>query len=141
MEDFLSKKIYTEHLVRKPDFSMACDHAHNYYEFYYLYSGNCVFSVNGTLYPLSAGDAFLVVPEDYHFTCYEGDVPCERTTVYFYKDMLSPSFMDVHPELAETLSKSGKIALLKDKQPLIETILKQIQLKDRESIFQTLFDP
>ncbi len=125
MEDILTKKIYTEHIIRKPDFSMACEHTHNYYEFYYLYSGNCAFSVNGTLYPLSAGDAFLVAPNDYHFTCYEGTVPCERTTVYFYKDMLS-SLLTSHPELADALSKSGKIVLMKDKKASIEALLQQM---------------
>lgn len=126
MEDFLTKKIYTEHLVRKPDFSMACEHSHNYYEFYYLYSGSCVFSVNGTLYSLSAGDAFLVTPDDYHYTCYKGDVPCERTTVYFYKEILSSAFLDVSPELKEFFSKSGKIAIMKEKQPVIENLLQQM---------------
>lgn len=125
MEDILTKKIYTEHIIRKPDFSMACEHTHNYYEFYYLYSGNCAFSVNGTLYPLSAGDAFLVAPNDYHFTCYEGTVPCERTTVYFYKDMLS-SLLTSHPELADALSKSGKIVLMKDKKASVEALLQQM---------------
>lgn len=126
MEDFLAKKIYTEHLIRKSDFSMACEHTHNYFEFYYLYSGNCAFSVNGSLYPLSAGDAFLVAPEDYHYTCYEGDVPCERTTVYFYEEMLTSDFLESYPELKEVLSKSGKIAIMKEKQPVIETLLQQM---------------
>ncbi len=125
MEDILTKKIYTEHLIRKPDFSMPCEHTHNYYEFYYLHSGNCVFSINGTLYPLSAGDALLVTSDDYHFTRYEGDVPCERTTVYFYEDMLTP-LLAKYPELKDTFTKSGKIALTKEKQTIIETILQQM---------------
>lgn len=133
MEDIFSKKIYTEHLIRKPDFSMACDHAHNYFEFYYLYSGSCVFSVNGILYPLSAGDAFLVAAGDNHHTCYEGNVLCERTTVYFYEDMLSPKLHDAHPELKEMLSKSGKIALTKEKQALIEALLQQMCAENNQA--------
>lgn len=133
MEDILTKKIYTEHLIRKPDFSMACEHTHSYYEFYYLHSGNCVFSVNGTLYPLSAGDGFLVAPNDYHFTHYEGNIPCERTTIYFYADMLAPAFLDSQPELKEALDKSGKIVVIKDKQPLIHSLLQQMCAENNQS--------
>lgn len=133
MEDILTQKIYTEHLVRKPDFSMACEHAHNYYEFYYLHTGNCAFSVNGTLYPLSAGDAFIVAPNDYHFTCYEGDVPCERTTVYFYEDMLSSASSDIQPEIKKVLSKSGKIVLMKERQTGIATLLQQMCIENNQS--------
>lgn len=132
MEDILTKKIYTEHLIRKPDFSMVCEHTHNYYEFYYLHTGNCVFSINGTLYSLSAGDALLVTPDDYHFTRYEGTVPCERTTVYFYKDALD-SLLAEYPELEEQVSKSGKIALTKDKQLIIETILEQMCAENNQT--------
>lgn len=133
MEDILTKKIYTEHLIRKPDFSMACDHAHNYCEFYYLYSGNCVFSVNGTLYPLSAGDAFWVASGDYHYTCYEGEVPCERTTVYFYEDNISPAFLDTYPELKELLSRSGKIAIMKERQSTVEALLQQMCIENNQA--------
>lgn len=133
MEDILTKKIYTEHLIRKPDFSMACEHTHNYYEFYYLHSGNCVFSVNGTLYPLSAGDAFLVAPNDYHFTHYEGNIPCERTTIYFYADMLTPAFLDSQPELKEAVAKSGKIVVIKEKQSLITALLQQMCAENSQS--------
>lgn len=132
MEDLLTQKIYTEHLVRKPDFSMACEHAHNYFEFYFLHTGNCVFSVNGTLYPLSAGDALLVAPGDYHFTCYEGEVPCERTTIYFYSDILS-AFLTQHPDLEEMMSRSGKIVIMKDKHSLIKTILQQMCTENNQS--------
>ncbi len=132
MEDILTKKIYTEHLVRKPDYSMICEHTHNYYEFYYLHTGNCVFSVNGSLYPLSAGDAFLVVPGDYHYTRYEGNVPCERTTVYFYENILSPTLLTEYPELEEVLLKSGKIAVMKEKQSIITTLLQQMCVENNQ---------
>lgn len=138
MENFFQKKIYTEHVTRKPDFSMTCDHVHSHYEFYYLYSGTCVFSVNGTLYSLSAGDAFLVVPNDQHHTHYEGEVLCERTTVYFYNDILSSPFFSKHPELTELLSASGKIAIKKDKQPVITTILQQMCTENEQADDNTL---
>ncbi len=121
---YKDKHVYVEHLVRKPDFSMAYEHTHNYYEFYYLHTGNCVFSVNNTLYPLAAGDAFLIAPEDSHFTRYEGDVPCERTTVYFYPEDTLSGILSIVPELSNILAKSGKIGFTKEKQLLIEDILK-----------------
>lgn len=133
MEDLLNKKIYMEHLIRKPDFSMACEHSHAHFEFYYLHTGNCAFSVNNTLYPLSAGDAFLVCPNDHHYTCYEGDVPCERTTIYFYPELISSTFFSEYPELKELLSKSGKIVIQKEKQPLIQALLQKMCAEDMQT--------
>lgn len=133
IEDFQSDQIYVEHLVRKPDFSMSYEHMHKYYEFYYLHSGNCVFSVNNTLYPLDAGDAFLVAPNDCHFTRYEGNVPCERTTVYFYPEQLSSELMNAFPELQKLLAKSGKIILIKEKQPMIADFLHHMSAESNQS--------
>lgn len=123
---YKNKHIYVEHLIRKPDFSMAYEHTHKYFELYYLHSGNCVFSVNSTLYPLSAGDAFLVSPNDCHFTRYEGDIPCERTTVYFYPEQLLSNVLTLVPDLADLLKKSGKIVLVKEKQKVIEAVLRNM---------------
>lgn len=133
IEQCNNAQIYVEHLVRKPDFSMTYEHMHKYYEFYYLHSGNCVFSVNNTLYPLSAGDAFLVAPEDCHFTCYEGSVPCERTTVYFYTEHLSTELLNSLPEFKTMLEKSGKIVLVKERQTIIETLLQHMFAESSQS--------
>lgn len=126
IEDYQNNQIYVEHLVRKPDFSMAYEHMHKYYEFYYLHSGNCVFSVNNTLYPLNAGDAFLVAPDDCHFTRYEGTVPCERTTVYFYPEQISKELTEAMPEVKAMLAKSGKIVLVKEKQMIVASLLERM---------------
>ncbi len=133
IEQCNSAQIYVEHLVRKPDFSMTYEHVHKYYEFYYLHSGNCVFSVNNTLYPLSAGDAFLVAPEDCHFTCYEGSVPCERTTVYFYAEHLPAELLNTLPEFKTMLEKSGKIVLVKERQTIIEALLQRMFSESSQS--------
>lgn len=132
-ETYQNKQVYVEHLVRKPNFSMTYEHTHKYYEFYYLHSGNCVFSVNNTLYPLSAGDAFLVAPEDCHFTHYEGSVPCERTTVYFYRKQISKELFTNIPELADMLEKSGKIVLVKEKQEVIQDLLHHMYTEANQS--------
>ncbi len=126
------KRIYIEHLIRKPDFSMTYEHMHKYYELYYLHSGNCVFSVNNTLYPLAAGDAFLVAPDDCHFTRYEGTIPCERTTVYFYRDQLPSELSVAYPELSADLAKSGKIVLVKEKQAIIEELLQHMYIENNQ---------
>ena len=133
IEDYQNKQIYVEHLVRKPDFSMAYEHMHKYYEFYYLHSGNCVFSVNNTLYPLNAGDAFLVAPDDCHFTRYEGNVPCERTTVYFYPEQVSAELLQTLAELKAMLAKSGKIVLVKEKQTILASLLERMFIESSQS--------
>lgn len=115
--------IYIERQIRVPSFSMAYEHFHQYYEFFYLKTGSCIYSVNNSLYHLTAGDVFVVAPGDSHCTRYEGLVPCERTVVYCMPEVVPPFFWEQHTDIGDKLSRSGKVILVKKGQLQMESLL------------------
>lgn len=118
--------IYIEKRVRVPSFTMSYEHVHEYCEIFYLKSGSCIYSVNGNLYHLTAGDVFLVTPGDYHCTRYEGLVPCERVVVYCLPSVIPEDYMLLHSDISEKLSRSGKVVLVKKGQLQLENILERM---------------
>lgn len=115
--------IFVEKQIRIPSFTMTYAHQHNYYELFYLCTGSCMYFVNDQLYHLSSGDIFIVYPGDAHFTQYEGLVPCERIIVSFAPSMIPQSYWDMHPELAHSLSHSGKVILSRQGKSQMENLL------------------
>lgn len=115
--------IYIERQVRVPGYTMTCEHFHQYYEIFYLKTGNCIYSVNGSLYHLSAGDVFIVAPGEPHCTRYEGAVPCERTIVYCMPEMIPGTYWQRYPDMKKKLSQSGKVVLVKKGQRRMEELL------------------
>lgn len=115
--------IYMEKAVRAPDFSMKYEHFHIYCEIFYLKTGNCIYSVNNSIYHLSAGDLFIIAPGDSHSNQYEGLVPCERIISYCMLDAIPKTFWESHPDIRKKLSHSGKVVLNKKSQPQMESLL------------------
>ena len=74
--------IYIERQARELGFSMDYEHSHNYYEIYYLLKGKVLYSVNNFVYQLMPGDVFIVLPNEKHYTHYDGNSECERINVY-----------------------------------------------------------
>ena len=118
--------IYIEKQIRVPTFTMSYEHFHLYCEVFYLKTGNCIYSVNQNLYHLTAGDLFIVTPGDSHFTRYEGLVPCERVVIYFKPDALPDSFWNQYSDIADNISRSGKVILDKKGQLLLEYLLNRL---------------
>lgn len=129
--------IYIERQIRVPSFSMTYEHFHRYYEFFYLKTGSCIYSVNNSLYHLTAGDVFVVAPGDSHCTRYDGLVPCERTVVYCMPEVVPPFFWEQHPDIGDKLSRSGKVILVKKGQlqmeALLDKMLEENNIPDRYS--------
>jgi len=119
-------RIYIEKQVRVPTFTMTYEHSHNFCEIFYLKTGSCVYTVNNNLHHLSAGELFIVKPEDTHATHYEGLVPCERIVIYCDLEALPGYFFEQHPEIFEEFSHSGKVILVKKGQEQLEKLLEQM---------------
>lgn len=123
--------IYIERQVRVPDYTMTCEHFHQYYEIFYLKTGNCIYSVNGSRYHLSAGDMFIVAPGEPHCTRYEGTVPCERTIVYWMPEVVPEAYWQRHPDMKKKLSHSGKVVLAKKRKQRMEALLDRMLEENR----------
>lgn len=115
--------IYIERQVRVPSYTMTCEHFHQYYEIFYLKTGDCIYSVNSSLYHLSAGDVFIVAPGEPHCTRYEGPVPCERTIVCCMPEVIPEAYWQRHPDMKKKLSYSGKVVLVEKRQRRMEALL------------------
>lgn len=115
--------IFVEKQVRIPSFTMSYAHRHNYYELFYLRSGSCIYSVDNQHHHLSAGDLFLVYPGDSHSTQYEGLVACERIVVGFSPSVIPKQYLDLHENLINNLSRSGKVVFSPQGKRLVEDLL------------------
>ncbi len=114
--------IFIEKQIRVPNFYMTYEHVHEFLEIFYLKTGVCTYTVNNVAYHLSAGDLFIVAPGDRHCTRYAGVVPCERYVVYCRPEALPEKYWDLHPEIMEHFTKSGKVAFEKKAQIKLDTL-------------------
>ena len=63
------------------------DHAHNYYEFYFLLGGDVSIYINGTSYPLKQGDMILIPPGlHHHIFVHNPDMPYQRIVFWISQD-------------------------------------------------------
>lgn len=82
---------------KRGDFSpRQSDHCHNYFEIFYLYSGECRFLLNDSVYQLERGDLVFIAPGDLHHALYELS-SCEIITVYFKKEFVEWSTLVKFP--------------------------------------------
>ena len=119
-------RIFVEKQIRVPTFTMTYEHSHNFCEIFYLKSGSCVYTVGNHIHHLSAGDLFIVKAGDTHCTHYEGAIPCERIVVYLDPEALPQYLFEMHPQITDTLSCSGKVIFAKKAQLQLETLLEQM---------------
>ena len=78
----------TVHRGKRGDFSpLQKHHYHNFYEIFYLYSGECFFLLKDTVYHLKKGDLVFIAPGELHHSQYEGN-SCEMANIMFKKDFL-----------------------------------------------------
>ena len=118
-----NRGIYIERQSRELGFSMDYEHSHNYYEIYYLLKGKVLYSVNNIVYQLLPGDVFIVLPNEKHYTHYDGSSECERINVYCTRKSVPTEGFENIPCILDTMSHSGKIILPKKTQVDISQIL------------------
>lgn len=135
--------IYIERQARELGFSMDYEHSHNYYEIYYLLKGKVLYSVNNFVYQLMPGDVFIVLPNEKHYTHYDGNSECERINVYCSRKSVPTDMFGGIPCILDTMMHSGKIILPKktqvDMSQLLMTMLRENNHPDQfSSAFLTL---
>lgn len=74
---------------RRGDFSpVQPNHNHNFYEIFYLLSGQCHYLLNESVYRLEKGDLVFIAPGALHHSIYKEGENCEICMVYFKKEHL-----------------------------------------------------
>lgn len=92
---------------KRGDFSpLQPDHYHNFFELFYILSGNCHFLLKDTIYDLNKNDFVFIAPGELHHSLYNEGENCEICMIYFKKEHLlinsldnTPSFMGRVPAL------------------------------------------
>ncbi len=75
----IANKSYTEH----PDTELFQMHTHDGYEIFCFLRGKAKYFVEGTVYPLRAGDILIMKKSESHALLLLKDTPYERITVHF----------------------------------------------------------
>lgn len=80
---------------RPEEFSM---HTHEEYELYYFVSGRGVFRIEGTPYPLEAGDILVMSPAEAHYIDLDPSKPYTRLSVHF------------NPRIFDSIDPAGRLS-------------------------------
>lgn len=73
--------------VRRGDYSpLQPDHYHNFFEVFYLLSGECRFLLKDSLYQLKRGDLVFIAPGELHHSLYYPNSSCDIIMMYFKKE-------------------------------------------------------
>ena len=78
-------------------------HAHEIYELCYLVSGDGIFTIEGTQYPLQHHSIYLIRSNEAHYTKLTNNEPYERIVLHFYPEILS--VLDPNQELLTIFSQ------------------------------------
>ncbi|MCM1044493.1 MAG: AraC family transcriptional regulator [Candidatus Gastranaerophilales bacterium] len=74
---------------RRGDFShVQPNHSHNFYEIFYLLSGQCHYLLDENVYRLEKGDLVFIAPGALHHSIYKEGENCEIYMIYFKKEHL-----------------------------------------------------
>ncbi len=86
------KRLDIEHITlhkgKRGDFSpLQSDHYHNFFEIFYLNSGECFFLLKDNVYHMKKGDLVFIAPGELHHAQYSGN-SCEIVNICFKKEFL-----------------------------------------------------
>lgn len=106
--------------------NMTKPHYHEYFEIYYLESGERYHIVNDTLYHLKSGSFVLFPPFVMHYSYGEKDVPFKRLDLYFSKDSV------MFPELLLELEKGGRVFEASEDRDILTYLRNILKEQDEE---------
>ena len=88
------------------NYELVCMHRHDFIEFFYVMSGSCSHILNGTENAITAGDAFLIMPNDEHiFLNPSTNTDFMHRDILFSLDYFSQVCDNISPQLYSLLNK------------------------------------
>jgi len=120
------KLVWVSSILHPKPHTNYFQHRHPTLELHYVTSGRCSIAMDKTLYPVEAGQLFLIPSGLYH---YVSDVSSDlsRATISIQIDSPSPRNCDtLAPQLFSPLSPSAPVLLDVPKNGTLESILSQI---------------
>lgn len=110
--------------------NMVKSHYHEYFELYFLESGQRYHMVGDTLYYLHPGEFILFPPYIMHYSYGDSDIPFKRLVLYFTREMMAvPDSMDILGNHAHVYKADEK----REIHTILQWILKNQESDDRYS--------
>lgn len=82
-------ELFVEYMKRSEPYTMAYDHYHDYYEIYYMLSGERIYFIRDRSYSVEQGDIVFINKHELHKTMHTGDAAHERVIIHFDDTLIS----------------------------------------------------
>ncbi|SDD38856.1 AraC-type DNA-binding protein [Paenibacillus sp. UNCCL117] len=124
----MSDPLYVEYAKRSTPFSMTDNHFHPYYEIYYMRSGERIYFIKDSSYPIQQGDLVFINKYELHKTLQAGSGGHERVILHF-DDRFVHSVCDQQSKLllSPFHQDSPVIRLPADDQEVIESHMDRLE--------------
>jgi AraC-like DNA-binding protein len=119
-------------------FSMNTNHYHDYFEMYYLYSGERNYFIRDQIYRIAKGDLVFINEYDLHKTTNTGAPPEHaRMVIYFRKDLFGEHSSLLQSKSSPFTNGSPVLSLQAHEQIYVEQILDKFEseLTDRRAYY------
>lgn len=126
--------LFVEYMKRSEPFTMPAEHYHDYYEIYYMLSGQRIYFIHDRSYSVEQGDLVFINKLAVHKTMQNGEAAHERAIIHFDNELLQP-LAESHVKLllSPFRQQSHVIRLPRQEQlaadQLIRRLLNEIQQK------------
>lgn len=116
---------YTDRIVSSVAMNMSFSHFHDYYEIYYLVSGERYYFIKDKSYHIKSGELVLIKPYEIHMTRSSADKGYDRILLYFNKEYLK-NFTDAIPNMNLFACFEKDIPVIRlnlQEQPFVQILL------------------
>lgn len=136
-------ELFVEYTKRSAPFTMENDHYHDYYEIYYMLSGQRIYFIKDRSYSIEQGDLVFIHKHELHKTMQTGSGSHERL-IFHFNDAKLQGLAGKHTELLSTPFKqqSHIIRLTRQEQLALEQLMRRLvsEIKEEPAGYE-LFPP
>lgn len=112
-----------EWVKKTTPYSMSSKHYHDYYELYYLWSGERLYFIKNRTYHVHQGDLVLINVNEIHKTLEAGSDSHERILIYFHEEFIKDLLVDENYNPLTCFSGAKVIRPEKQDTNVIENLL------------------
>ncbi|WP_139993761.1 helix-turn-helix transcriptional regulator [Paenibacillus paridis] len=127
-------ELYVEYLKRSAPFTMADDHYHDYYELYYMLSGQRIYFIRDRSYSIEQGDLVFIHKHELHKTMQTGDAAHERFVIHF-DDAMIGRLAGIHADLLLSPFRQASpiLRLPRQEQLAVDQLMRRMlaEIRDR----------
>jgi hypothetical protein len=92
-------QLYVEYMRRTELYTMDYDHYHDYYEMYYMLSGQRLYFIRDRTYSVEQGDLVFINKHELHKTMHAGGSPSHERVILHFTDVFFEALAANHGDL------------------------------------------